>query len=118
MVEYRVLTAGDAAIVVEFGDNIDRGLNAIVLALARRLDESAIAGLHETIPTFRSLTIFYEPAVLSKAALEARIAAIVHELETTQGRGHPLWSSVFGGCRYVTTRTWRLISTRSPREPA
>jgi inhibitor of KinA len=90
MVEYRVLTAGDAAIVVEFGDNIDRGLNAIVLALARRLDESAIAGLHETIPTFRSLTIFYEPAVLSKAALEARIAAIVHELETTQGRGR-LW---------------------------
>src|ERR1700758_300610 len=90
MVEYRILTAGDAAIVVEFGDSIDRALNAIVLALARRLDESAIPGLNETIPTFRSLTIFYEPAVLSKAALEAHIAAIVHKLRTTQGRGR-LW---------------------------
>jgi inhibitor of KinA len=90
MVEYRILTAGDAAIVVEFGDSIDRGLNAIVLALARRLDDSAIPGLNETIPTFRSLTIFYEPAVLSKAALEAHIAAIVHKLGTTPGHGR-LW---------------------------
>jgi inhibitor of KinA len=92
MVDYRVLTAGDTAIVVEFGDSIDRGLNAIVLALARRLDECRISGLNETIPTFRSLTVFYEPVVLSRAALEGRIAGIVHELKTT----------VVGG------RRWRL----------
>jgi KipI family sensor histidine kinase inhibitor len=90
MIDYRILTAGDTAIVVEFGDSIDRGLNAIVLALARRLDEARIAGLNETIPTFRSLTVFYEPAVLSRAALESRIASIIHALRTTQGRGR-LW---------------------------
>ena len=90
MVDYRILTAGDIAIVVEFGDNIDRGLNAIVLALARRLDESRISGLSETIPTFRSLTVFYEPGVLSRAALECHIAGIVEELRTTQGGGR-LW---------------------------
>jgi inhibitor of KinA len=90
MVDYRILTAGDIAIVVEFGDNIDRGLNAIVLALARRLDESRIPGLSETIPTFRSLTVFYEPVVLSRAALECHIAGIVEELRTTQGGGR-LW---------------------------
>jgi inhibitor of KinA len=90
MIDYRILTAGDTAIVVEFGDSIDRGLNAIVLALARKLEESGIAGLNETIPTFRSLTVFYEPAVLSKAALEGHIALIMHELRMTQGRGR-LW---------------------------
>jgi KipI family sensor histidine kinase inhibitor len=90
MIDYRILAAGDAAIVVEFGDSIDRGLNAIVLALARRLDESRIAGLNETIPTFRSLTAFYEPTVLSKAALEGLIATTLHDLETVQGRGR-LW---------------------------
>jgi KipI family sensor histidine kinase inhibitor len=90
MIDYRILTAGDTAIVVEFGDSIDRGLNAIVLALARRLDASGIAGLNETIPTFRSLTVFYEPTVLSKAALEGRIGLILHELRMTQGRGR-LW---------------------------
>jgi inhibitor of KinA len=92
MVDYRILTAGDTAIVVEFGDNIDRGLNAIVLALARRLDECAISGLNETIPTFRSLTVFYEPVVLSRTALEGHIAGIMHDLRITQGGG----------------RTWRL----------
>jgi len=87
MADYRILTAGDTAIVVEFGDSIDRGLNAIVLALARRLDESRLPGLIETIPTFRSLTVFYEPVVLSRAALETHVAGIVHELGTTPGGG-------------------------------
>jgi len=90
MIDYRILTAGDTAIVAEFGDSIDRGLNAIVLALARRLDASGIAGLKETIPTFRSVTVFYEPAVLPKAALEGHISLILHELRMTQGRGR-LW---------------------------
>ncbi len=90
MIDYRILAAGDTAIVVEFGDRIDRELNAIVLALARRLDESKIVGLNETIPTFRSLTAFYEPVVLSKAALEGHIATIMDELSTEQGRGR-LW---------------------------
>jgi inhibitor of KinA len=87
MVDYRILTAGDTAIVVEFGDSIDQGLNAIVLALARRLDESRIPGLNETIPTFRSLTVFYEPVVLSPTTLERHIAGIVQELRITQGGG-------------------------------
>jgi len=90
MIDYRILAAGDTAIVVEFGDSIDRGLNAIVLALAQRLDQSKIVGLNETIPTFRSLTAFYEPTVLSKAALESHIATILHDLRTTQGHGR-LW---------------------------
>ena len=36
MLEYRVLPAGDTALVVEFGDRIDRELNAAVLALDGR----------------------------------------------------------------------------------
>jgi inhibitor of KinA len=90
--DYRILTAGDTAIVVEFGDDIDRDLNAIVLALSGRLEEAHIPGLTETIPTFRSLLLFYEPELLSRATLEGRIAGIVHELTAVQRAG----------------RTWRL----------
>jgi inhibitor of KinA len=39
---------------------------------------------------FRSLTVFYEPAVLSRAALEVHVAGIVHKLATTQ-RGGRRW---------------------------
>ena len=87
MVDYRILIAGDTAIVVEFGDSIDRGLNAMVLALARRLDDSRIPGLNETIPAFRSLTVFYEPVVLSPAALAGHVAGMVQDLGTMQGVG-------------------------------
>jgi KipI family sensor histidine kinase inhibitor len=85
--DFRILTAGDTAIVVEFGDSIDRRLNAIVLALAQRLDESHLPGLVETVPTFRSLTVFYDPVVLSRAALEVHVAGIVHELAAAPGGG-------------------------------
>jgi inhibitor of KinA len=88
--DYRILTAGDTAIVVEFGDSIDRDLNAIVLELSRRLDEGRIPGLIETIPTFRSLMVFYQPEVLSRAALEGHVAGIVHALTTAPGAGR-LW---------------------------
>jgi inhibitor of KinA len=90
VLDYRILTAGDTAIVVEFGDTIDRDLNAIVLALSGRLEEARIPGLIETIPTFRSLMLFYEPELLSRAALEGRIAGIMHQLTTVQGAGR-LW---------------------------
>ena len=66
---YKVLPAGDTALVVEFGDRIDRGLNDKVLALARRLDEAQIDGMVETVPTFRSLTVHYEPLMVPFAAL-------------------------------------------------
>jgi KipI family sensor histidine kinase inhibitor len=87
MADYRILTAGDTAIVVEFGDNIDSGLNAIVLALAGRLAASRIPGLNETVPTFRSLTVFYEPLVLSRTMLEGHIAGVMHDLTVTPGGG-------------------------------
>jgi inhibitor of KinA len=88
--DYRVLTAGDTAIVVEFGDSIDRDLNAIVLALSAQLDQGRIPGLVETIPTFRSLMVFYQPELLSRAALEGHVAGIVHALTTAPGAGR-LW---------------------------
>jgi inhibitor of KinA len=51
MTKYKVLPAGDTALVVEFGDGIDRRLSAWVLALAHRLDKEGLNGVIETVPT-------------------------------------------------------------------
>lgn len=80
MLNYRVLPAGDTALVVEFGDRIDRKLSTAVLALAKALDADDIAGIVETVPTFRSLMIHYEPLVLSSSLLAERIEAHVRKL--------------------------------------
>lgn len=88
--DYRVLPAGDTALVVEFGTSIDRRLSAWVLALARRLDEIGLDGVVETVPTFRSLMVHYEPLVLPAAALVARIVELMQGLTIAEERGR-LW---------------------------
>ena len=40
MPDYKILPAGDTALVVEFGEGIDRRLSRLVLALARGLERS------------------------------------------------------------------------------
>lgn len=69
----RVLDAGDAAFTVEFGDHIDPALLAAVTlldrAVAREQAAGRMTGLLETMPTFRSLTLFFDPLVTGRAAL-------------------------------------------------
>jgi KipI family sensor histidine kinase inhibitor len=69
----RLLDAGDAAFTVEFGDTVDPALLAAVQALdatiARLQAAGGLPGLIETMPTFRSLTVFFDPLVTGRAAL-------------------------------------------------
>jgi KipI family sensor histidine kinase inhibitor len=90
MLDYRVLSAGDTALVVEFGNRIDRELSTAVLSLARGLDAERIAGIVETVPTFRSLMVHYEPLVLSASALTNLIHEQMQKLTTNEVVGH-LW---------------------------
>jgi inhibitor of KinA len=71
--EPRLLPAGDCAVSVELADEISREANARVLTLERLLAEPRLPGLVETVPTFRSLLVYYDPLVMSGEALAARI---------------------------------------------
>ncbi|MGN1074476.1 MAG: 5-oxoprolinase subunit PxpB [Eubacteriales bacterium] len=64
MDDIRFLPCGDQALAVEFGNAIDPGINARVCGLARLLAETPVPGIRETVPTFRSLLICYDPGVL------------------------------------------------------
>ena len=92
MTGYRLLPAGDTALSVEFGDCVDRELNGLVLALARRMTEAKIAGVVECVPTFRSLMVYYDPLLLPCAALSARIGKLMQGLRATE----------------TAVRSWRL----------
>ena len=73
----RLLASGDTALVVEFGDAIDRDTNARVLALADRIDAAGIAGVVEMVPTFRSLMVHYDPVALLFGELKAHVEALL-----------------------------------------
>ena len=88
MLDYRVLPAGDTALVIEFGDRIDRELSTLVLSLAQALDAERIEGIVETVPTFRSLMVHYEPLALTASSLIARIDALMQKLGSSEIVGH------------------------------
>jgi inhibitor of KinA len=90
MIAYRLLTAGDTAVVVEFGETIDRQLNALVLALDRRLADER--WIFETVPTFRSLMIYYDPDAIRNGDIAVCIADHVSKIEVVE----------------TSSRTWRL----------
>ena len=85
--EYRILPAGDTALVVEFGDGIDRAVSTRVLALAQRLDEARLDGIVETVPTFRSLMVCFDPLMISAAALAERIGDLMPPVEAAAAPG-------------------------------
>lgn len=82
-----MLSAGDTALVVEFGEHIERRLSSWVLALARRLTEAGIAGVVETVPTYRSLIVHFDPLMLSASALKSRVIDLMRGLQLTQSVG-------------------------------
>ncbi|OUO77105.1 allophanate hydrolase [Blautia sp. An249] len=71
----KFLPAGDRAMIVEFGSEIDDALNNQVHVLAKKLEESQIRGVLETVPTFRSLLIYYEPGEIKFGQLQEKISA-------------------------------------------
>lgn len=79
------MPCGDAALSVEFGTIIDRSLSEQVLTLDARLRAAALPGLIETVPTFRSLLITYDPLTLAPANLREAVEAALRD-ETDEPR--------------------------------
>jgi KipI family sensor histidine kinase inhibitor len=73
----RFLAAGDRALVVEFGDRVDPVLSDDVLHLDTIIRSEALAGVIETVPTFRSLMVHYDPLVTTRRDLERAIAGLL-----------------------------------------
>jgi inhibitor of KinA len=87
MTDYNVLAAGDTALVVDFGNKVDLNVSAKVLALAGRLNALKIDGVIETVPTIRSLSIYYEPLAVSAIELERQVADILEHLDEAPATG-------------------------------
>jgi KipI family sensor histidine kinase inhibitor len=72
----RLLPSGDGAITVEFSRNIDDAANQRVLALDRILAREPVAGVIETVPTYRSLLVHYDPDKIDFDTLGEKLAAL------------------------------------------
>lgn len=88
---FRIVAAGDAALVVEFADRIDPVINATAIALAERIEAAALGGVRDVVPTYRSVAVYFDPLRTDVDGLWARVerdAATVRPVEPD--RTHPI----------------------------
>jgi 5-oxoprolinase (ATP-hydrolysing) subunit B len=72
----RLLPSGDSAITVEFSRKIDDDANRRVLALDRTMTQEPIAGVSETVPTYRSLLVHYDPTQIDFDTLGQKLVEL------------------------------------------
>jgi 5-oxoprolinase (ATP-hydrolysing) subunit B len=72
----RILPSGDSAVTVEFSRDIDDGANQQVLALDRTLANEPVPGVTETVPTYRSLLVHYDPLLVDFDTLREKLLAL------------------------------------------
>ncbi len=88
----RLLPVGDTGLSVQFGADIDPLVNEAVAALDLALNAAELPGLVETVPSFRSLLVVFEPAVLAWDVLEAAVRRLLASGEPPPAAPRRRWS--------------------------
>ena len=74
---------GDRGLLLEFGDEIRREINEKVRRMALAIQAETIEGIIETVPTYRSLLIIYNPIILPVTELKKRLERLEAGLQQT-----------------------------------
>ncbi len=81
MADVRFLLTGDTSVCVEFGNEISEPINARIRAFNIALSSSSIPGIVETVPTYRSLMVHYDPEVIRYAPLMEKLKGLLGQLD-------------------------------------
>ena len=73
MQNIKILTAGDASLLVEFGKEINPEINRKIAATVQLMREQHIEGVVDVIPSFCALLINYDPRVIGYEEIKGRI---------------------------------------------
>jgi KipI family sensor histidine kinase inhibitor len=81
--ESRFLLTGDRGLLLEFGDEISAEVNEKVRRMTLAIQAESIEGMIETVPTYRSLLVLYNPLILPADELKKRLIRLEEELKQT-----------------------------------
>jgi inhibitor of KinA len=73
---FRIVAAGDAAVIVELDDRIDADVNDRAIGLAARLRDTHADGVLDVVPTFRSVGVYFDPLRTNQAHLIETLTTI------------------------------------------
>ena len=84
MSEVRYLVSGDCSVCVEFGNAISPEINKKIRAFKIAVEKSGIEGIVETVPTYRSLLVYYKPELIGFQALTEKFESLMDSLSNIQ----------------------------------
>ena len=80
---------GDSCVALQFDAVIDQAVNARCIALATALEQCALRGVRDVVPTYNAVTVHFDPLATDHHALEAainRLAPMSPEPAKTENR--------------------------------
>ncbi len=75
----RIVPAGDSAILVELGSEIDPAINDQVYSLAASVRSEHISAVIELVPTYRSLLVIYDSLVAGYAEMYSILSKLAED---------------------------------------
>ncbi len=82
------LIAGDRALIIKFGDTIDSETNNCIRSFCSLLERKRIEGIIEVVPTFNSLSVYYNPCVIKGEKLIKKLSSLLKKNgNNSQGGG-------------------------------
>lgn len=78
MDEIKFLPCGDSAVTVEFSRTISEEVNAKIRYLAAEIEKKKPFGIIECVPTFRSITVFFDPLLTARKDIISLVRGIVN----------------------------------------
>lgn len=84
MTDVRILLTGDTSVCVEFGNEISQSINTRIRAFNIALSGSKIPGIVETVPTYRSLMVHYDPEIIRYAPLVDKLRGLLGQLDKVE----------------------------------
>lgn len=80
-VDYQLYPLGDAAVVLQFGKTINKAIHARISALSAHLLQHAFPGFIELVPAYTTITVYYDPWVVSMRGLINPYQQVVETLQ-------------------------------------
>lgn len=89
---YSFLQNGDSAVTIQFENKISEDVNRRVTTLCNTIEAKSINGVIELVPTFASLTVFYDCTIISSKRLKKKIKALINDVERSVKTKAIVWN--------------------------
>lgn len=89
---YSFLQNGDSAVTIQFENKISEDINRRVTTLCNTIEAKSINGVIELVPTFASLTVFYDCTIISSKRLKKKIKALINDGERSVKSKAVVWN--------------------------